>query len=103
MNDIFFLKIKISHFEKFETSNQNAKQKWRSIVMKDPARFSELLSSQKVSRQPLSSLRAFARWTTPRVEPRRFDTLFFLLPIESWSSNDDPLRADGGETTQAQW
>jgi 8-oxo-dGTP pyrophosphatase MutT (NUDIX family) len=45
------------------------------------------------------SLVLISRWVTPTVAPTRFDTLFFLLPVE-----DTPtVRVDGSEVLSHRW
>lgn len=46
-----------------------------------------------------SALWPFARWVTPKVEPRRFDARFFLSVLPSGQQGD----ADEHETTRACW
>lgn len=48
---------------------------------------------------PLGEMVPFARWITPKVSPKRFDTWFFLCALDS----DEPLICDGWETVSAEW
>lgn len=48
---------------------------------------------------PLGEMVPFARWITPKVSPKRFDTWFFLCALDS----DEPLVCDGWETVSAEW
>ncbi len=41
----------------------------------------------------------WARWITPEVEPKRYDTLFFLAPVP----DDTVVTIDGGETVAHRW
>jgi 8-oxo-dGTP pyrophosphatase MutT (NUDIX family) len=41
----------------------------------------------------------WARWVTPAIEPKRYDTLFFLARI----ANAADVRIDGGETVLHRW
>lgn len=50
-------------------------------------------------RLPLGDMIPFARWITPKVSPKRFDTWFFLCALDS----DEPLVCDGWETVSAEW
>ena len=50
-------------------------------------------------RPDLSQLAPFARWVTPRIEPRRFDTVFFAALVPS----DQRAGLDGYEITHALW
>jgi 8-oxo-dGTP pyrophosphatase MutT (NUDIX family) len=50
-------------------------------------------------RLPLGEMIPFARWITPKVSPKRFDTWFFLCALDS----DEPLVCDGWETVSAEW
>jgi 8-oxo-dGTP pyrophosphatase MutT (NUDIX family) len=45
------------------------------------------------------SLVTLARWVTPDVSPRRFDTLFFLAGFPA----DAPVRVDGSEIASHRW
>lgn len=45
------------------------------------------------------SMVTLARWVTPDVSPRRFDTLFFLSEL----SPDAPVQVDGGEIASHGW
>jgi 8-oxo-dGTP pyrophosphatase MutT (NUDIX family) len=45
------------------------------------------------------SMVTLARWVTPDVSPRRFDTLFFLSEL----SPDAPVQVDGGEIASHRW
>lgn len=45
------------------------------------------------------SLVPIARWVTPEVSPKRFDTLFFLGSVGA----DTPVRVDGGEIASHRW
>lgn len=50
-------------------------------------------------RLPLDDMVPFARWITPKVSPKRFDTWFYLCALDS----DEPLVCDGWETVSAEW
>jgi len=45
------------------------------------------------------SLVPFAHWVTPEVEPRRYDTRFFLVRV----GPEQSAQHDGGETTELAW
>ena len=44
-------------------------------------------------------LQSYARWITPPIEKKRFDTRFFLAAVDT----DQHASHDGNETTSAQW
>lgn len=46
-----------------------------------------------------SALVPWARWITPAIEPKRYDTLFFLARLP----NDAVVETDGGETVMHRW
>jgi 8-oxo-dGTP pyrophosphatase MutT (NUDIX family) len=46
-----------------------------------------------------ASLVPWSRWVTPEVEPKRYDTLFFLASV----SDDAEVALDGHETTASRW
>lgn len=50
-------------------------------------------------RPDLTRLVPFARWITPRIEPRRFDTVFFAARVPA----DQRAGMDGFEMTHALW
>jgi 8-oxo-dGTP pyrophosphatase MutT (NUDIX family) len=58
----------------------------------------ELMEETDV-RLPLELLRPWARWITPEVEPRRYDTYFFVAPIPDGA----PAAAVTGEASHADW
>lgn len=45
-----------------------------------------------------TNLHLFSRWITPEEAPKRFDTLFFIVPAGS-----DEVRVDGGEIHEHRW
>lgn len=57
------------------------------------------LLSRAGLRPALDQLTPFARWITPRIEPRRFDTMFFAARVPS----DQRPGLDGHEITHALW
>ena len=69
-----------------------------SDLMQDDIPFIERirLSGGKL---PLGEMIPFARWITPKVSPKRFDTWFYLCALDS----DEPLVCDGWETVSAEW
>ncbi len=50
-------------------------------------------------RLDVSALRPWARWVTPAIEPKRYDTLFFLA---RWPA-DAAIQVDGKETVLHRW
>ncbi|MFM6852966.1 MAG: NUDIX hydrolase, partial [Sphingopyxis sp.] len=47
---------------------------------------------------PLGDMQPYARWITPKISPKRFDTHFFLCALDG----DDGV-ADGFETVSTEW
>lgn len=47
----------------------------------------------------VDELQHFAHWVTPELEPKRFDTRFYLVR----APEDQIARADGGETLEHRW
>jgi len=47
----------------------------------------------------LDLLRVWAHWVTPEIEPRRYDTWFFVARLPAGAV----ARADGGEATRGDW
>jgi 8-oxo-dGTP pyrophosphatase MutT (NUDIX family) len=70
----------------------------RDAVTEDAARFPGLVSSLGL-RLDLGALTVFARWITPPLTPKRFDTWFFVTEATS----DQLALCDGYETVDAEW
>ncbi len=47
---------------------------------------------------PLEGLVMMSRWTTPEVQPKRYQTWFFVATMQ-----DQPVQVDGGETLDYRW
>jgi len=60
--------------------------------------FAQALQGLKTRVDP-THLRFVARWVTPVIEPKRFDTRFFMARVEA----DQTARPDERETTQSLW
>lgn len=71
---------------------------WRARLNSGQAGMAELLADTGL-RPPLAELLYFAHWITPSIEPRRFDTRFFLaaMPPGQEASVDDK------EATESRW
>jgi 8-oxo-dGTP pyrophosphatase MutT (NUDIX family) len=70
----------------------------RRAVNRGELSFSELLATEDLLLD-LGGLRHHAHWITPEVEPKRFDTYFFVAEAPV---GQEPLH-DEGETTAAGW
>lgn len=79
---------------------------WRDEVRKSADRFPEVYSRLGLQ-PPLKTLLPFSRWVTPKQERYRYDTYFYLVPLqpEEPSSASSSLLAaqDNSETTQVEW
>jgi len=76
-------------------------------VLEDGTKFFGLLHAQGLI-PAVDTLYPFARWITPVGEPRRFDTLFYLAPIETddgvlFSLPGHPERKEDAEVTLPLW
>lgn len=70
----------------------------REAVDKGTVSFLDVIREQEV-RLDLDALTVFARWITPVIVPKRFDTWFYLV-----NAPEDQLAAcDGRETVDAEW
>jgi 8-oxo-dGTP pyrophosphatase MutT (NUDIX family) len=70
----------------------------RDAVAKDERSFLDLVKALDV-RLALDSLTVFARWITPSMMPKRFDTWFYVA-----RANSDQLAiCDGWETVDVEW
>ena len=70
----------------------------REAVSKDERSFIDLMRELDL-RLDLDALSVFARWITPNMMPKRFDTWFYLA-----RANSDQLAVcDGYETVDAEW
>jgi 8-oxo-dGTP pyrophosphatase MutT (NUDIX family) len=70
----------------------------REAVSRDPGLFPDLVASLGL-RLDLGALTVFARWITPPLTPKRFDTWFFVTE----ASSDQLALCDGYETVDAEW
>jgi 8-oxo-dGTP pyrophosphatase MutT (NUDIX family) len=70
----------------------------RDAIAKDERAFLDLVNELDV-KLDLDALTVFARWITPNIMPKRFDTWFYLA-----RANSDQLAAcDGWETVDVEW
>jgi 8-oxo-dGTP pyrophosphatase MutT (NUDIX family) len=70
----------------------------REAIAKDERSFLDLVRELDI-RLDLDALTVFARWITPAMMPKRFDTWFYLA-----KANSDQLAAcDGWETVDVEW
>ena len=60
--------------------------------------FKQLIQTRRL-RLPLSTMGCWRHWITPESMPRRFDTYFFLAPVE----RDQQCRPDSRETVHGIW
>ncbi len=65
---------------------------WRACAVRETA-------EETGVRLETADLSAWAHWTTPECEPRRFETRFFVAPMPS----DQTARDISGETDGAEW
>ena len=70
----------------------------RDAVAKGQRSFLELVSELQL-RLDLAALTVFARWITPAMMPKRFDTWFYVVRATS----DQLAVCDGWETVDAEW
>ena len=70
----------------------------RDAVAKDEAAFLDLIASLDLMLD-LEALTVFARWITPPLTPKRFDTWFYLAQADSRQL----AVCDGWETVDAEW
>jgi 8-oxo-dGTP pyrophosphatase MutT (NUDIX family) len=70
----------------------------REAVTKDAAAFPKLVASLDL-RLDLTALTLFARWITPALSPKRFDTWFYTVR----ASSDQLALCDGYETVDVEW
>jgi len=70
----------------------------REKIAKGELAFLELVRSLKVQLD-LEAMAPFARWITPRMMPKRFDTWFFIAT----APEDQFAVCDGYETVDAEW
>lgn len=73
-------------------------ERYRSDIVEGKVAFSEVLLEHNL-RPALDLLVPFAHWITPKTQPKRFDTHFFLVaaPVRQFGSHD------GGEAVEGVW
>jgi 8-oxo-dGTP pyrophosphatase MutT (NUDIX family) len=74
--------------------------KLTDAARRDAPSFRAMLESSD-ARVGLDRLVPYARWITPPIEKKRFDTRFFFCRCDE--SESDRARHDGVETTEGQW
>lgn len=70
----------------------------REAVSKGERPFRDLVSALGL-RVDLAAMALFARWITPTMMPKRFDTYFYITTAPA----DQLAKADGWETVDAEW
>jgi len=70
----------------------------RTIIMKQPARFTELMNRERLQLD-VGSLLCWAHWITPSAVTRRFDTRFFVVAAPPHQT----ASTDSREATQHCW
>jgi 8-oxo-dGTP pyrophosphatase MutT (NUDIX family) len=70
----------------------------RAKVLKEPPHFARLLAANSLFLD-VSALLYWSHWITPSVEPRRFDTHFFVIPAPAGQS----VHMDSGEAIEWRW
>jgi 8-oxo-dGTP pyrophosphatase MutT (NUDIX family) len=78
--------------------HSDALSRWRSELLEDRVSLLEVLRDLR-ARLALDDVVHLAHWVTPLVEPRRYDTHFFLARLP----DDGDVTADPREMTDAQW
>lgn len=73
-------------------------ERWRDALMRDEATLIDVLDAAGVGLD-LSRMVYFAHWITPVVEPRRYDTRFFIAALPDGAL----ARADAREMSDATW
>lgn len=57
-------------------------EKWRTTVQKDSTQFFEMCQQQRV-RPSVDQCIPWTHWITPKEEPYRYDTFFFLMLVNA--------------------
>ena len=78
-------------------SHNNA-SKYREALLTEEMSFSEIIKSANISFD-MEAILPFARWVTPRIYPKRFDTRFFLAK----APKDQIATPDGHEAVDLKW
>jgi 8-oxo-dGTP pyrophosphatase MutT (NUDIX family) len=73
-------------------------ERWRDALMRDEATMLDVLDAAGVGLD-LSRMLYFAHWITPVVEPRRYDTRFFIAALPDGAR----AQADPREMSDAAW
>lgn len=81
-----------------EFRGDEAADRERAAIAAAPGAFLDLIAGLDL-RLDLSALTVFARWITPEMMPKRFDTWFFV----GHAPQEQLARCDGMETVDAAW
>jgi 8-oxo-dGTP pyrophosphatase MutT (NUDIX family) len=80
------------------TALKRIEQSWRTRLARGEAKLADMLSAETLS-LATDRLVPFAHWITPEVQPKRFDTRFFLA-----AAPDDQVGLhDGSESVDSLW
>eukprot|EP01096_Ripella_sp_DP13-Kostka_P004794 TRINITY_DN172_c0_g1_i1.p1 TRINITY_DN172_c0_g1~~TRINITY_DN172_c0_g1_i1.p1 ORF type:complete len:346 (-),score=95.18 TRINITY_DN172_c0_g1_i1:18-1055(-) len=75
-------------------------EKWRTTVQKDSTQFYEMCQQQRV-RPSIDQCIPWTHWITPKEEPYRYDTFFFLMLVNADKALES--RHDNMEVTLHEW
>jgi 8-oxo-dGTP pyrophosphatase MutT (NUDIX family) len=78
--------------------DEERRAEWRGRLNRKEARFGELVREEHLELE-LGRLHLWSRWITPSVEPRRFDTRFYLAEVPPGQTPS----FDDHETTEEAW
>jgi len=85
--------------------NKSELQEWRTKVHDDAGQFMQMCKHFNIV-PGVKHVVHWSNWITPVVEPKRFDTHFFLSVLprpEDAMTQSSSASPDGGETTSLQW
>ncbi|KAK0416096.1 hypothetical protein QR680_012296 [Steinernema hermaphroditum] len=61
------------------TSKDKRLRRWREKIREDPSKFHEFFTDYRLD---LHSLQPWSNWLTPSTYTQRFDTVFFVIPVD---------------------